>query len=119
VLERALAAREVFDLRALDESKLEPPGLDVGELPPDAVILDLRPRESFASWHHPDAVRLDFAHALEAWPSFDRSRSYVLYCDFGLLSAHLAELMRKGGFRAGHVSGGTRALRKRLAGSSR
>jgi rhodanese-related sulfurtransferase len=35
----------------------------------------------------------------------------VLYCDLSLMSAHLAELMRKDGFDAFHFKGGTRALR--------
>ncbi len=63
-------------------------------------------------------MHLDFSHALQAWPSFDRAKSYLLYCDFGLLSAHLAEMMRKGGFRAFHFKGGTRALRKKLESGS-
>ena len=49
----------------------------------------------FASWHHPDAVRLDFRHALEAYPSFAKDQTYVLTCEFGLKSAHLAELMHR------------------------
>jgi thiamine biosynthesis protein ThiI len=117
VLERAVAGRSVYDLRALDEARLALPQLEVTRVPDDALVVDLRPQARFDSWHHPDAVRLDFAQALRAWPSFDRSRSYLLYCDFGLLSAHLAETMRKGGFRAWHFRGGTRALRKQLEGS--
>jgi hypothetical protein len=34
----------------------------------------------------------------------------VLCCEFGLLSAHLAELMRREGFDAWHFTGGQRAL---------
>jgi thiamine biosynthesis protein ThiI len=117
VLERAVAGRTVFDLRGLDEAGLALPQLEVTRVPADALLLDLRPQTRFDSWHHPDAVRLDFAQALRAWPSFDRSRTYLLYCDFGLLSAHLAEMMRKAGFRAWHFKGGTRALRKHLEGS--
>ena len=49
---------------------------------------------------------------MKAFPSFERDGTYVLYCEFGLKSAHLAELMGEAGFRAFHFSGGTRALRK-------
>jgi len=119
ILERAVAGRTIFDLRGLDEASLELPELDVTRIPEDAVVVDLRPSAQFDSWHHPGAVRLDFAQALRAWPSFDRNRSYVLYCDFGLLSAHLAEMMRKAGFRAHHFKGGTRGLRKLLETASR
>ena len=114
VLERVVAAREVFDLRTLDESGLSLPEIEASVVPEGSVVVDLRPRAQFDTWHHPDAVRLDFSHALQAWPSFDRAKSYLLYCDFGLLSAHLAEMMRKAGFRAFHFKGGTRALRKSL-----
>ncbi len=114
VLDRAVAERSVFDLRQLDEDRISLPEIEAVEVPEGAVVVDLRPREHFATWHHPEAVRLDFSHALEAWPSFDRSKSYLLYCDFGLLSAHLAETMRKAGFRAYHFRGGTRALQKKL-----
>ncbi len=117
VLERAVASRSVFDLRQLDEAGFSIPEIEASAVPEDAVVVDLRPRDQFQTWHHPDAVRLDFSHALEAWPSFDRTRSYLLYCDFGLLSAHLAEMMRKAGFRAFHFKGGTRALRKKLESS--
>ena len=66
-----------------------------------------------------DLGGLEFSQALQAWPSFDRGKSYLLYCDFGLLSAHLAEMMRKAGFRAFHFRGGTRVLRKSLESGSR
>ena len=75
-------------------------------------MIDLRSKPAYQSWHYPDALRLDFQRALEAFPSFERGRRYVLYCDYGLMSAHLAELMRKQGFDALHFKGGTRTLRK-------
>jgi thiamine biosynthesis protein ThiI len=81
-------------------------------LPEDAVVIDLRSREAYESWHHPGALRLDFRHAARAYPSFEHGRTYVLYCDYGLMSAHLAELMRRSGFDAFHFKGGTRALRR-------
>jgi rhodanese-related sulfurtransferase len=40
----------------------------------------------------------------------------VLYCEYGLKSAHLAELMRKLGLEAFHVRGGTPALSRRATG---
>ncbi|MDJ0852575.1 MAG: tRNA uracil 4-sulfurtransferase ThiI [Myxococcota bacterium] len=118
VLERAVAARTVFDLRNLDEARLSIPDIEATHIPEDAVVVDLRTRDQFQTWHHPDAVRLEFSQAVQAWSSFDRSKSYLLYCDFGLLSAHLAEMMRKGGFRAFHWKGGTRALRRKLESGS-
>jgi thiamine biosynthesis protein ThiI len=119
VVERATDAREVLDLRGLGESDFALPELEVDEVPEGALLLDLRSRQQFESWHAPEAVWLDFHHALEAYPSFDRGRTYVLYCDYGLMSAHLAESMRRDGFRAYHVRGGTRTLRRRHAADGR
>jgi thiamine biosynthesis protein ThiI len=75
-------------------------------------VIDLRSREAFQAWHYPDAVWLDFAQALAAYPSFAKDRTYVLYCEFGLKSAHLAELMARDGLRAYHFRGGVRAIRR-------
>jgi thiamine biosynthesis protein ThiI len=113
-LERAVARRSVFDLRSLGAEDLALPELEVTRIPEGAALIDLRGKPEYDSWHHPDALRLDFHQALQAYPSFERGRSYVLYCDFGLMSAHLAELMRKDGFDASHFKGGTRALRRQL-----
>jgi len=112
VLDKAIANREVLDLRALDPDDSGLGELETSEIPDGASVIDLRSREGFLAWHHPDAVRLDFSHALEAYPSFARDRTYVLYCEFGLKSAHLAELMVREGLRVRHFRGGTRAIRR-------
>jgi thiamine biosynthesis protein ThiI len=118
LVDRAVARSNAFDLRGLDLDGLAAPEWRVDRIPPGALLIDLRPRAQYQGWHHPDALHLEFQQALRAYASFDRSRSYVLSCDLGLLSAHLAERMRKDGFEAFHLRGGTRALRQ-LAGSSR
>jgi thiamine biosynthesis protein ThiI len=118
LVEGAVARGGVFDLRGLDVDGLAAPELMIDRIPPGALLIDLRPREQYQGWHHPDALHLDFQQALRGYASFDRSRSYVLSCELGLLSAHLAERMRKAGFDAFHLRGGTRALR-RMAEASR
>jgi rhodanese-related sulfurtransferase len=74
-------------------------------------VIDLRSKAAFDSWHYPDALFLDFPNALRAYASFDSGQSYVLYCEFGLKSAHLADLMRRAGMNARHISGGLREVR--------
>jgi thiamine biosynthesis protein ThiI len=111
-LARAVARRRVLDLRGLDVESETAPELQVEQVPPGAVLIDLRPREQYLGWHPEGALHLEPAQALRAYPSFDRSKIYVLSCDLGLVSAHLAELMRKDGFDAFHLRGGTRALRR-------
>ena len=110
LLEDVLATRTVFDLRSFDPQVEDAPELAVERLPEDAVLIDLRPLTQYRSGHHPNALHLDFAAALAAYPSFDRSRTYVFCCDYGLLSAQLAERLRRDGFRAHHFRGGQRAL---------
>lgn len=110
VLERAIAERSIFDLRTLDLASLDRPDLEIDHIPADAVVLDLRSKAAFQGWHYPDALYLDFANALRVYGQLDRGKKYVLYCEFGLKSGHLAELMRAEGMDASHFGGGLRAL---------
>ncbi len=112
LLERAVAAREVIELRSADPDADVLPELVIEAVPPGAVVIDLRTRDEFKSWHLPGSLQLDFAHALQAFPSFSKEQRYVAVCAYGLKSAHLAELMRKQGLDAFHFRGGTAALRK-------
>jgi thiamine biosynthesis protein ThiI len=114
VLERAVAARSVLDLRELDLASLDLPELSIERVPQGAVVIDLRPLAQYRSGHHPDALHLDFARALQTFPTLDRGRTYLLTCEFGLLSAHLAMRMRREGFDVHHFPGGQRALMRSL-----
>ena len=119
LVERAVATRSVLDLRELDLESLELPELAIDRVPAGAALIDLRPLESYRSEHHPDALHLDFGRAVEAYGSFDPSATYVLCCEYGLLSAHLAWRMRREGFRVHHFRGGQRALMRSLPAADR
>ncbi len=110
ILEHAIANRCVFDLRSLDVESRGIPELDVDVIAEDDTVIDLRSRAAFASWHWPGALHLDFDRALVAHRSFARDQRYVLYCEFGLKSAHLAERMRQSGFEASNFRGGLRGI---------
>jgi thiamine biosynthesis protein ThiI len=110
LLERVLETRTVFDLRSFDVERLDLDTPAVSKLPPGAVLIDLRPLAQYRTEHHPEALHLEFAQAVEAIPGLDRGRVYVFSCEFGLMSAHLAEQMRREGFEAFHFTGGQRAL---------
>jgi len=112
LLDTAVAQRERLDLRALPEEASALAELEVSEIPAGAVVIDLRTRAEHKAWHWPGALQLDWARAIEAFPSFAKDQRYVLYCEYGLKSAHLAELMCKRGLEACHVRGGTATLRK-------
>ncbi len=111
LLDAAVDACRVFDLRGVDPDAHGPPELDVEKIPTGATVIDLRGRRAFEAWHVPGALQLDFGRAAQAWRSFERGRTYVLYCEFGLKSAWLAEQMREAGFEAFHVRRGTVQLR--------
>ena len=108
VLDRALETMRTYEVRALDT--LAPPQIEIEEIPSDAVVIDLRSPQSYRAWHYPGAIFKDFLSALKEYPSWDKSRVYVLYCEVGLKSAHLAELMRHAGFTVFHFKGGFSAL---------
>jgi thiamine biosynthesis protein ThiI len=110
LLKELVAARTVWHLRDLPPEALAPSGLETDHVPAGATVLDLRPAHAYKAWHYPGSLRLDFPRALEAHPSFDRGRPYVLVCEVGLKSAALAEKMQQAGFRAWHFGGGIRDL---------
>ena len=109
---QAVAARTVREPR-MPEARPDSPGaLDVDELPDDATFVDLRGADDFAAWHWPGALNLEYFQALKVYGSVDHSQRYVLYCEVGLKSAHLAELLRAEGVEAYHVPAGVPALRR-------
>jgi thiamine biosynthesis protein ThiI len=91
-------------------AQIERPDLQIDHVPDDAIVLDLRSKAAYQGWHYPGALFLDFANALRVYPQLDPAAHYVLYCEFGLKSGHLAELMRREGLRAHHFAGGLKAL---------
>ena len=110
ILARAVSERSVFDLRTLNLESLERPEIQTDVICEGEVVLDLRSEPAYQAWHYPDALFLDFRNALRVYPQLDPNTSYVLYCEFGLKSGHLADLMRREGMRASHFAGGLKAL---------
>jgi thiamine biosynthesis protein ThiI len=112
VLAEAIAARTALVLPDVDLDAFEAEDLSVRTIESGDVVIDLRPKSAYAEWHYPGALFLDFPNALRAYASFAPGQRYVLYCEFGLKSAHLADLMRREGLSARHVSGGLREVRR-------
>ncbi len=110
LLDRAVEQRSVIDLRALHLTASEQSRLSTDSIEQGAVVIDLRSSAAYRGWHYPDALHLDFNRALRAFSQFDKHRDYVLYCEFGLKSAHLAELMCDAEFRASHFDSGLKKL---------
>lgn len=112
VLAAALESRMHFNLVDVDLDAWNAEDLSTREIGPNDTVIDLRPKAAHGEWHYPNALNLDFPNALHAYGAFDPNQHYVLYCEFGLKSAHLADLMRRVGLQARHISGGLREIRR-------
>ena len=116
LLDRLLEARTVHDPRSLDPSELGGEELEIDEIPEGARVVDLRSRAAYDAWHYPGSEHMDFFRALKRHRRLDREPTWVFYCEVGLKSAHLAEVMQEAGFEAYHVPGGVRDLMRRSTG---
>lgn len=115
ILEGVLARPRAYALRSAPSARLlaeleETP--EAEEVPAGAVVLDLRPAADFRAWHHPGALRLDFAAALAALPHLARGKRYVVVCEAGIKSLALAEKMKETGLDVRLIRGGVRRLRE-------
>ena len=110
VLDTAVAARKVLDLRALRPVDLVGPYLFIDTIPENAVVFDCRPAAQFRAWHLRGAKRKDEWELLRTAKSLDRDRTYVLYCAHGMQTAHLAERLQRLGLEAYSFRGGVPAL---------
>ena len=110
LLNKLVDDRRIHDLRQVDPEALDTSVPEIDRIPEGATVIDLRSAPAYRGWHHPQALHLDLSHALAAYLSFSRDRPYVLVCEVGLKSAHLAEKMREAGFDAFQFQGGIRGL---------
>jgi thiamine biosynthesis protein ThiI len=112
LLDRALDEHRVYDVRSVDPDSLSITEIEIAEIPEGAVVIDLRSPSAYQTWHYPGALYMDFFQALQDFMKLDRAPLYVLYCELGLKSAHLAEEMRAAGYRAFHFKGALQNLMK-------
>jgi thiamine biosynthesis protein ThiI len=110
VLEQAVAERRVLDLRGLDAVDLVQPYIFTTTVPDHAEVIDCREDHHYRAWHYPGAIRRDIDNLAARFRDLDKTRTYVLYCPFGVQSAYLAEVMQRAGYEAYSFKGGTRAL---------
>lgn len=116
VIDRAVANMKTLDVRQLSPTDLVAPYIFATELDPDAVLIDCRTAAQYEAWHAPGAIHREEWELVRDFKKLDRDRKYILYCAFGLQSAHLAEKMQRSGYEAYSFKGGLPALRRALAG---
>ena len=115
ILERALENRRVLDLRRLKpEEILDSTDLETEGIPEGAVVIDLREPAKYEQNHYPGALNLSPEEALAHPERFEKDRTYLLYCDYGLTSLAVAEALRRHGVKAMSLKGGWEALRSAL-----
>ncbi len=78
----------------------------------DAVVLDVRTPEEFATGHLKDAQNIDVRAAdfNSVVDALDRSKTYYLYCRSGNRSGRAAGIMKEMGFEMLYNIGGYSAL---------
>ncbi len=107
---QAVSERKVLNLRALKAVDLVQPYLFTIEISGNAAVLDCRDTHHYRAWHYPGADRWDLPELAARFRDLDKTRTYVLYCNFGVQSAHVAELMQRDGYEAYSFKGGLREL---------
>jgi thiamine biosynthesis protein ThiI len=110
VLESSLTTSKLFDLRGMDMVQVAGESVFVDVVPEGAVVIDTRASESYRDWHWQGADHRDYAELLADFEHLSRDVTYVLYCEFGLKSARVAELMQRSGYEAYSVLGGVKGV---------
>jgi thiamine biosynthesis protein ThiI len=110
LLQHAVAGRKTLELRALQDVDLVQPYLFAAEIVDGAVVFDCREPHHFQHWHYPGAEQRDIADLAGHFKSLDKTRTYVLYCSFGVQTAYVAEVMQREGYEAYSFKGGVRHL---------
>jgi thiamine biosynthesis protein ThiI len=111
VLGESLASAKLFDLRGMDMARVAGESVFLNEIPEGAVVLDTRAPESFRDWHWRGALHREYLDLVSDFETLSRDSTYVLYCEFGLKSARVAELMQRAGYEAYSFLGGVKGLR--------
>ena len=111
LLPEALAGRRTLALRDLVGTDLTEPYLYADAVPPGATVVDCRPAHQDDGWRYPGSRRATPAQFHELAGGLDKDRSVLLFCDNGIQSTQLAELLQRVGYDAYALKGGTQALR--------
>jgi thiamine biosynthesis protein ThiI len=111
LLHQAVVERRVLDLRALTPVDLVEPYLFVDQVPGGAVVLDCRPATQYHAWHYPGAELQVPDEVASRMKELSKERTYVLYCEYGVQTAHIVELMQRVGYEAYSFRGGATRLR--------
>jgi thiamine biosynthesis protein ThiI len=111
-LDRALADRRALDLRSLRPEQVAGAGLYVTDVPPQARVIDARRLAEFEEWHWPGSEHRTLEDLEATFTDLDRDTTWVLYCEEGIRTAYVAEVMQSAGYEAYSFLGGAPRLRR-------
>jgi len=114
-LSAALAQRKTIDVHGVTAGDLRQPYLFVDFVPQEAVVLDCQPHSFYRAWHMPEACHYEPDEIVRKFRQFDKERTYVVYCTWGLQSPLVAEVMQQYGYDAYAFRGGVESLREQVA----
>ncbi len=84
---------------------------DYAKLPPEAVILDVRPPAEFSAWNIPGSVNRPLAALRAGVGGLDRSKPYFVTCKVGLRSYLAYRILAQSGFTVQTLAGGNELFR--------
>lgn len=82
------------------EYSLDATDTEVAEMPVNALVIDLRSKDKYNSWHYPGAVNADLKSVDRVLEQAGHEGPYVFYCMKGLQSAYAASKARDMGASA-------------------
>ena len=112
VVRKAVASHKSLDLRAVEARELVEPYIFTEDVPKGSTVFDCRSRHHHHIWHYPGAAQRNSSDLLASLSKLDKAGHYVLYCDRGVQTAQIAELMQRVGFEAYSFRGGTEGIRR-------
>ncbi|KIH98984.1 sulfurtransferase [Streptomonospora alba] len=85
------------------------PVVDVGSVPPDGYLLDVREDDEWAAGHAPEAVHVPLGRLAERAGEIPKDRQVYVVCRVGGRSAQAVQALNEAGWQAANVAGGMQA----------
>ncbi len=105
---------EVVELRKEKKGVTEAEyGVEVSEIPENAVLIDLRNKEEFNQWSYPGSLNIPLENLLQGRVNLEKNKTYLLLCKEGVVSKEIAFNLKLEGFKVYSLRGGIEKLRNK------
>lgn len=85
------------------------PVVEVGSVPPDGYLLDVREDDEWAAGHAPEAVHVPLGRLAERAGEIPKDQQVYVVCRVGGRSAQAVQALNEAGWQAANVAGGMQA----------